>query len=62
MQPEARSVVGYSLDCLWATGFIIRQRLVAKSSDQRALLLHPPALSNNRSGHRCDGGRLLVDL
>ena len=29
---------------------------------QRALLLHPPALPNSRSGHRCDGGRLLVDL
>ena len=26
------------------------------------MLLHPPALPNSRSGHRCDGGRLLVDL
>eukprot|EP00966_Prymnesium_polylepis_P016532 381249-Prymnesium_polylepis.1 len=25
MQPEARSVVGYSLDCLWATGSIVRR-------------------------------------
>ena len=29
---------------------------------QRALSLHPPALPNSRSGHRCDGSRLLVDL
>ena len=29
---------------------------------QRALLLHPSALPNSRSGHRCDGGRLPVDL
>eukprot|EP00966_Prymnesium_polylepis_P267956 6190209-Prymnesium_polylepis.1 len=59
MQPEARSVVGYPLDCLWATSSIIRQRLVT-TSDQRALLLlwHPPELPNSRSGHRCDGGRL----
>eukprot|EP00966_Prymnesium_polylepis_P258001 5959576-Prymnesium_polylepis.1 len=42
MQPEARSVVEYSLDCLWATGSIVNQRLMAKHY-QRALLLHPPA-------------------
>ena len=40
MQPEAHSFVGYSLDCLWATGSIVRQRLAAKGWS--AGLVTPP--------------------
>eukprot|EP00966_Prymnesium_polylepis_P262644 6066671-Prymnesium_polylepis.1 len=49
MHPEARSVVGYSLDCLWATGSIVRQRLWAKgwSAGLVNSTVHPPALPNS---------------
>ena len=40
MQPEAHSFVGYSLDCLWATGSTVRQRLAAKGWS--AGLVTPP--------------------
>eukprot|EP00966_Prymnesium_polylepis_P199098 4613703-Prymnesium_polylepis.1 len=61
MQPEAHSVVGYSLDCLWATDSIVRQRLAAKAEG----VVSGPCYSTHlrcptacRSGHRCDGSRL----
>eukprot|EP00966_Prymnesium_polylepis_P085188 1972423-Prymnesium_polylepis.1 len=40
MQPEAHSFVGYSLNCLWATGSIVRQRLAVKGWS--AGLVTPP--------------------
>ena len=40
MQTEAHSVVGYSFDCLWATSYIMRQRLAAKGWS--AGLVTPP--------------------
>eukprot|EP00966_Prymnesium_polylepis_P208949 4840554-Prymnesium_polylepis.1 len=63
MQPEARCVFGYSLD--WSAcgrHAVSLGNAWWRSSGQRALLLHPPALPSSRSGHRCHGDRLPVDL
>eukprot|EP00966_Prymnesium_polylepis_P118245 2733843-Prymnesium_polylepis.1 len=46
MKTEAHGVVGYSLDCLWAAGSTVRQRLAAKGWSAGLLT----ALPDSRSG------------